>query len=363
MENLLKQLEELRERVLKTWELIDIDGQMSESRELKLEMNKPGFWDDQNRAIELGKRVEELDSEINKWEEIKIEIKDLEELVAVAEQEKDNSLHDDATKKYLELKDKFEKLEFYCLFSGEYDAGNTILSVHAGTGGVDAQDWAEMLERMYLRFAEKKNFKSEIVDYTAGNEAGIKSVTIAVKGRWSYGYLKGESGVHRLVRISPFDAEGMRHTSFALVEVIPELPESAALEINESDLKIDVYRSSGAGGQSVNTTDSAVRIKHIPSGIVVTCQNERSQHQNRETALKILKSKLHKLQLEERESEERKLRGEAQKAEWGKQIRSYVLQPYKMVKDHRTNYETQEVDKVLDGELDGFIEAFLRWIK
>jgi len=363
MENLLKQLEELRERVNKTWTLLDIDGQMTESRELKLEMNKPGFWDDQNRAVELGKRVEELDSEIAKWVEMRTEIKDLEELVAVAEAEADNSFHDEVEKKYQDLKNKFEELEFYCLFSGEHDAGNTIMAIHAGTGGVDAQDWAEMLERMYLRFAEKKKFKAEIVDYTAGNEAGIKSVTIAIKGRWSYGYLKSESGVHRLVRISPFDAEGMRHTSFALVEVIPELPENAEIEINEADLRIDVYRSSGAGGQSVNTTDSAVRIKHLPTGIVVTCQNERSQHQNRETALKILKSKLHKLQLEEREIEERKLRGEAQKAEWGKQIRSYVLQPYKMVKDHRTNYETQEVDKVLDGELDGFIEAFLRWIK
>ena len=363
MENLLKQLEELRERLLKTWALLDIDGQMSESRELKLEMNKPGFWDDQNKAVELGQRVEELDSEINKWESLKTEITELEELVAVADQENDASFADEVHAKYQELKTKFEELEFYCLFSGEYDAGNTILAIHAGTGGVDAQDWAEMLERMYLRFAENKKFKAEIVDFSPGNEAGIKSVTIAIKGRWSYGYLKGESGVHRLVRISPFDAEGMRHTSFALVEVIPELPESAAIEISDSDLKIDVYRSSGAGGQSVNTTDSAVRIKHIPTGIVVTCQNERSQHQNRETALKILKSKLHKLRIEEKELEERKLRGEAQKAEWGKQIRSYVLQPYKMVKDHRTNYETQEVDKVLDGNLDGFIEAFLRWIK
>lgn len=363
MENLLKQLEELREGVLKTWQLLDIDGQMSESRELKLEMNKPGFWDDQNKAVELGKRVEELDSEIEKWETLKNEITELEELVAVAEKEGDTSFADEVQKKYQELKDKFNKLEFYCLFSGKYDSGNAIISVHAGTGGVDAQDWALILERMFLRFAEKKNWQTEIIDYNPGNEAGLKSVTIAVKGRWAYGYLKSESGVHRLVRISPFDAEGMRHTSFALVEVIPELPEAEEIEINDSDLKIDVYRSSGPGGQSVNTTDSAVRIKHIPSGIVVSCQNERSQHQNKETALKVLKSKLHKLQIEEKEKEELKLRGEAQKAEWGKQIRSYVMQPYKMVKDHRTNYETQEVDKVLDGDLEGFQEAYLRWIK
>ncbi len=363
MENLLKKLEELREKVLKTWELLDIDGQISESRELKLEMNKPGFWDNQEKAVELGKRVEELDSEINKWEELKNEITEMEELVAVAEREGDNSFADEIQAKYRELKKKYEKLEFYCLFSGKYDAGNAIISIHAGTGGVDAQDWAYILKRMFLRFIENKNWKIEIIDHTIGNEAGIKSVTISIKGRWAYGYLKSEAGVHRLVRISPFDGEGMRHTSFALVEVIPELPETEALEIHGNDLKIDVYRSSGPGGQGVNTTDSAVRIKHIPSGIVVSCQNERSQHQNKETALKILKSKLYKLQEEEREKEELKLRGEVQKAEWGKQIRSYVMQPYKMVKDHRTDYETQEVEKVLDGDLDGFIEAYLKWVK
>lgn len=363
MENLLKQLEELREKVIKTWQLLDIDGKMSESRELKLEMNKPGFWDNQDKAVELGKRVEELDSEVEKWESLKTNITELEELVAVANYEGDDSFADEAHKKYLEHSKAFESLEFSVLFSEEHDVGNTILSIHAGAGGVDAQDWAEILERMFLRFAENKNFKAEIIDRTLGNEAGIKNVTISIKGRWSYGYLKSESGVHRLVRISPFDGDGMRHTSFALVEVIPELPETLEIEIKDADVKIDVFRSSGPGGQSVNTTDSAVRIKHIPTGIVVSCQNERSQHQNKETAFKVLKSKLHKLQIEEKEAEERKLRGEAQKAEWGNQIRSYVMQPYKMVKDHRTNFETQEVDKVLDGNLEGFQEAYLRWIK
>jgi peptide chain release factor 2 len=363
MENLLKQIEVLRERVLDAWRLLDVDRQKAESAEQKVEMNQPGFWDNRERAVEISQRVEELDSEVSKWEEMKKEITDLEELVAVAEKEGDTSIDAEAREHYKKLLDKFEKLEFYVLFSGQYDQSNAILSVHAGTGGVDAQDWAQMLERMFLRFAEKMSWRAEVVDRTIGNEAGIKSVTMRLAGRYAYGYLKSESGVHRLVRISPFDAEAMRHTSFALVEVIPELPETAEIELKDEDIKIDVFRSSGPGGQSVNTTDSAVRLTHKPTGIVVTCQNERSQHQNKETAFKILKSKLFKLEEEKKEEEELKLRGEAQKAEWGKQIRSYVLQPYKMVKDHRTNEETQDVDTVLDGELAPFMEAYLRWLK
>lgn len=363
MENLLKQIEILREKLLKTWRLLDIDGQMSESRELKLEMNKAGFWDNQERAVEIGKKVEDLDSEINRWEALKKEITELEQLVAVAEKEDDQSMDDEVHNKYKDLKKKFEELEFLVLFSGKYDKNNVILSIHAGTGGVDAQDWAQILERMFLRFAEKKNWKVEMLDRTAGAEAGIKSVVFKITGRWAYGYMKSESGVHRLVRISPFDAEQMRHTSFALVEVIPELPEAEEIEIKDEDIRIDVFRSSGPGGQGVNTTDSAVRIVHKPTNITVSCQTERSQHQNKETALKILKSKLFKLQEEEKEAKERKLRGEAQKAEWGKQIRSYVMQPYKMVKDHRTDHETQDVDGVLDGDLDSFMESYLRWIK
>ena len=363
MENLLKDIEILRERLLDTWRLLDIDGQISESRELKKQMNKPDFWNNQEKAVEVSKRVEDLDSEIERWEDLKKEITDLEEIVAVGQKERDTSIEDEAHKKLKELEKKFEKLEFLVLFSGKYDQRNVILSIHAGTGGVDAQDWALLLERMYLRFTESKNWKAEIVDRTMGNEAGIKSVVISIKGRWAYGYLKSESGVHRLVRISPFDAEAMRHTSFALVEVIPELPETEDIEIKDEDLRIDTYRSSGPGGQSVNKTDSAVRITHIPTGLVAASQTERSQHQNKETALKILKSKLHRIEEEKKEKEERKLKGEAQKAEWGKQIRSYVMQPYKMVKDHRTDFETQDVDGVLDGDLDGFMESYLRWQK
>lgn len=363
MENLLKQIEELRERLLNTWRLLDIDGKKSKAKSQKSKLIEPDFWQDREKAVEITREIESLDSQINEWEILKKEITDLEQYVALADEENDESISEAAYKKHNELKNKYEELEFYVLFSGQYDDANAIISIHAGTGGVDAQDWAEILMRMYLRFAEKRKWKAEIINYNAGNEAGIKSVTINISGRWVYGYLQSEAGVHRLVRISPFDAEAMRHTSFALVEVIPELPETAGVEIKEEDLRIDVFRSSGPGGQSVNTTDSAVRIVHQPTGLAVTCQSERSQHQNKENALKILKSKIFKLREEEKNKEELKLRGEVQKAEWGKQIRSYVMQPYKMVKDHRTNFETQEIDKVLDGELDGFMESYLRWNK
>ncbi len=323
-------------------------------------MSKPNFWQNQERAVVLSKQAEDYESEILKWENLKQEITDLEQFVAEAIREKDLSIADEANKKYDELKQSYEELEFFVLFFGKYDRSNAIISIHAGTGGVDAQDWAKILERMFLRFAEKKKWSVELVDRNTGNEAGIKSASYRVIGSWAYGYLKSESGVHRLVRISPFDAEKMRHTSFALVEVIPELPETEDIVLKESDLRIDVFRSSGPGGQSVNKTDSAVRIVHLPTGLTVACQTQRSQHQNKETALKILKAKLFKLEEEKKGDEEKKMRGEAQKAEWGKQIRSYVMQPYQMVKDHRTEFETSDIQKVLDGDLDGFMEAYLR---
>jgi peptide chain release factor 2 len=360
MENLLKQLEILRERILKTKDLLDIKDMRARAHNLRIEMNKPDFWSDREKAVGISREAEDLEAEVDVWDDLSKETNDLEQLVAVGQDENDYSIAEEAHLKYAELLKKFEKLDFLVLFSGKYDQSSAILSIHAGTGGVDAQDWAEMLERMYLRFAEKMKWRVEILDRNIGNEAGLKSATLEINGRWAFGYLKSENGVHRLVRISPFDAEQMRHTSFALVEILPVLPETLELDIKDEDLKIDTYRSSGPGGQNVNKTDSAIRITHLPSKIVVACQSERSQHQNRERAMIILKSKLFKLQEEDRLREQSNMKGDIQKAEWGKQIRSYVLQPYQMVKDHRTNQETSDIGGVLDGNLNEFMEAYLR---
>jgi len=294
------------------------------------------------------------------WEDIHKDTEELLDLANEAITEKAHSLEKDIEKKYNLLQQQFAKLEFFILLSGKYDARNAIVAIHAGTGGVDAQDWAAILLRMYLRFCEKKGWVMKILDKSVGNEAGIKSVTFEVIGQYAFGFLKSENGVHRLVRISPYDAEKMRHTSFALVEIIPELGELEDIKIEDKDLRIDTFLSSGHGGQSVQTTYSAVRIVHLPTKITVTCQNERSQRQNKETAMKILKSKLLVLEEKEKQKEKQKIRGEFHEAAWGNQIRSYVMQPYKMVKDHRTKFETQDINGVLDGGLEGFMEAYLR---
>jgi len=350
MENIKKKIEELKEKFLETKNLLGVEEKMKREKALQGEMSVCGFWTDAEKAVKISQEAGELSNEIREWNDLEGNI--------------DILLEKDASEEeYLELEKSFSKLEFISLFSEDYDKSNVILAIHAGTGGVDAQDWAEMLERMFLRFCEQKKWKVEIMDKNYGNEAGIKSVVMRVSGAWAYGHLKSENGVHRLLRISPFDGEGLRHTSFALVEIVPELEESGEIVINDDDIKIDVFKSSGPGGQSVNTTDSAVRITHIPSGIVVSCQNQRSQHQNKDNALKILRTKLYKLALEEKEAEERKLKGEIQKAEWGKQIRSYFMYGNQLVKDHRSNYETTNVESVLDGGLDDFVEHYLKWLK
>jgi len=321
-------------------------------------MSRPDFWSDPQLAADIGRDYENIKRDLDAWENLRQETVDLLELAQLDEAKGVETSALEA--KLSELESQFAKMEFAVLFAGGYDAGNAILSVHAGTGGVDAQDWAQMLLRMYLRFCERHGLEAKIIDETAGAEAGLKSAVVEITGRYAYGWLKSENGVHRLVRISPFDAEKMRHTSFALVEVLPEIEEIKEVEIKDDDLKIEVMRAGGHGGQSVNTTDSAVRITHLPTGIAVKCQNERSQLQNRNNAMKILKAKLLKYYEEQEGEKLSEIKGEYRKAEWGSQARSYVLQPYKLVKDHRTEHETPDTDRVLNGEFDDFVEAYLR---
>ena len=316
------------------------------------------FWSDNQKASETMKELELLRIEVGEIENTEKRIEEISGLAEIAENEKDAA---EIEKEIGKIGEMMDKLEFKTLFNGPYDKNDAILSIHSGAGGVDAQDWAEMLLRMYLRWAEKNNFKVRLIDESRGGEAGIKSATFEVEGPYGYGHLQSEAGVHRLVRLSPFNADNLRQTSFALVEVLPIISEMEEVKIKPDDLRIDTFRSGGAGGQSVNKTESAVRITHIPTGLVAACQNERSQAQNKEQAMKVLKAKLHQKFLEEKEKEKMKLRGEYKSAEWGNQIRSYVLHPYKMVKDHRTKYETSDAEKVLDGEISEFIEEYLKF--
>jgi peptide chain release factor 2 len=321
-------------------------------------MSEPGFWDDRDGARKLAERAGSIRAELSTWDALLADAADAAELAS----SEDAAMSEVVQKEYERILGIFSTLEFATLFRGTHDERNVIVSIHAGSGGTEAQDWAEMLLRMYVRWCEQHAFAVRIVDETRGEVTGIKTVTLQVQGRWAYGYMRGEHGVHRLVRISPFDAEKMRHTSFALVEVVPELEAVEEQPIDAKDLRIDTFLASGHGGQSVNTTYSAVRIVHIPTGITVSCQNERSQLQNRETAMKILQAKLYRLAVIAQDAERETLRGAYQSAEWGSQIRSYVLQPYQLVKDHRTGYETADTAGVLNGDLDKFSEHYLQWV-
>jgi len=317
---------------------------------------QPDFWLEQERAQSIMRQLAEQRKVVDRWREVEKRVAEVTELVSL----EDSSLQAEIESEVEKLASRLDEMELEAAFSGEYDARNAILSIHAGAGGTESQDWAQILMRMYLRWAERRGYQAEVLDLSPGEEAGIKSVVIGVNGDYANGYLKSEHGVHRLVRLSPFDADHARHTSFALVEVMPEAEADVDVKIEPDDLRVDVFRSSGPGGQHMQKTSSAVRLTHLPTGLVVSCQSERSQHQNKEIALKILRSRLLDLELAKKAEERARLKGKRITAGWGNQIRSYVLHPYKMVKDHRTDYQTGDTDAVLDGELDGFITAYLR---
>ncbi len=321
----------------------------------------PGFWNDQETAKKVQRQLGQLQDVVKAWGQNYADLEDTEMLLDMAVEENDADTYLEIVATLDSLRETIDLVELECMFSGEHDGGNGIITIHAGAGGTEAQDWVGMLMRMYLRWAESKGFKTQILDLLAGDEAGTKSVTILVKGKYGYGYLRSEIGIHRLVRISPFDASGRRHTSFASVMVLPELDDDVKVDIQDKELRIDTYRASGAGGQHVNKTDSAIRITHLPSGIVVQCQNERSQHRNKDMAMKMLMARLMEREREEQAKEQENLQGDKKEIAWGSQIRSYVLQPYRLIKDHRTNREEGNVDAVLDGKLDQFIKAYLLW--
>ena len=323
------------------------------------EVAMPEFWNNNEQAQEVLKERTLFQKLVEDWETVDRALEDAQVLIELGAEDEDEEVLAEVHKMLPGLEKKIGQMEFARMLSGEHDVSSAIVSINAGAGGTEAQDWAEILLRMYLRWCESKGFKAEITEYQPGDEAGTKGVTFTVSGAYAYGYLKAEKGIHRLVRISPFDSNARRHTSFCSVFVFPELADDVEIEILDKDLKVDTFRASGAGGQHVNKTDSAIRITHIPSGIVVSCQNQRSQHKNRAIAMKQLKAQLYELEMEKKESEAEALGGEKKGIAWGSQIRSYVLHPYRMVKDHRTNYEVGNADAVLDGDLDGFIEAYL----
>ena len=340
---------------------LDLEGKSKRIEELEMEMEAPGFWDDPDASNRKMKELKNLMDTKELCEKLETQYSDIETLIEMGYEEEDEDLAGEIRTELDGFIEELDALRIETLLSGEYDKNNAILKLNAGAGGTESCDWCSMLYRMYTRWAEKKGFAVEVLDYLDGEEAGIKSVTFQVNGMNAYGYLKSEKGVHRLVRISPFKAKRKRQTSFVSLDVMPEIEEDLDIEINPEDLRIDTYRSSGAGGQHINKTSSAIRITHLPTGIVVQCQNERSQFQNKDKAMQMLKAKLYLLKQQENEEKISGIRGEIKEIGWGSQIRSYVLQPYTMVKDHRTNFESGNVQSVLDGGLDPFINAYLKW--
>jgi peptide chain release factor 2 len=336
-----------------------LDSKNARLAEIEQETLKPNFWNDNEGAQKILKERTALRSDVEFWEKLKAEVEEARGYFELAQEENDEETFKEISARLDRADKDIQAAEFKRMLGGENDTNAAIVSIHSGAGGTEAQDWANMLLRMYLRWAERKGLKTDIIDYLPGEEAGVKSVTFTVEGEYAYGYLKAETGIHRLVRISPYDAGKRRHTSFASVFVYPEIEEDIVVEINEDDLRVDTFRSSGAGGQHVNKTDSAVRLTHLPTGIVVQCQNERSQHKNRAMAMKVLKARLYELKKREQEEKMEHLHSTKKEIAWGSQIRSYTLQPYRLAKDHRTNLEIGNVDAVLDGDLDSFIEAYL----
>jgi peptide chain release factor 2 len=344
----------------RSWCVFDIAGQEEKAAKLEEQSAAPGFWDDADAAQRTMQELAQLKENVGRWRGLSARASEARDLAELVEADEDAALAAQLAEEVQGIQSELEKLEFELLLSGPYDERDALLSIHAGAGGTESQDWASMLMRMYLRWAEQRGFKTTVLDLSEGEEAGIKSATIQVQGRYAYGYLRSERGVHRLVRLSPFDAAHRRHTSFVLVEVIPDIGGEIEVTINPDDLRVDVFRAAGHGGQNVQKNSTAVRITHLPTGIVVSCQNERSQGQNREVAMRVLKARLYELERLKQEEEHARLKGEHVAAGWGNQIRSYVLHPYQMVKDLRTGYETGNTAGVLDGGIDGLIEAYLR---
>ncbi len=339
--------------------IFDLEGKQKRFSDLQELMRAPEFWEDQAQATEISKERSALYQINEDWENKAKQVDYLEDLLELAVEEQDHNTLNEVASELAKLEETFRDWELKLLLGGEEDQKNAIITIHAGAGGTEAQDWTEMLLRMFLRYAERKNFKTETIDLLPGDEAGVKSVTFSASGPFAYGYFKSETGIHRLVRISPFDASGRRHTSFAAVQVLPEADDRIAIEIRDQDLRIDTFRASGPGGQHVNKTSSAVRLTHLPSGIVVSSQTERSQHRNKELAMKVLRARLYNLEQRKREEKKQELQDTQKEIAWGSQIRSYTLQPYRLVKDHRTKHEEGNVDAVLDGDLDRFVEAYL----